>query len=289
MLDNARFDYSPIIRRTPLRWPDKARVAFWIAINVEHFKIDKPGTAMHPFPGVIPDVYNYAWRDYGSRVGIWRMMKLLDRLGIRASVTLNSDVCTQNPVIVEEGVKRKWEFLGHGVTNSQFLAGMSEDEERQTIRTVFQTIAKATGKAPQGWLGPALAETYNTPDVLAEEGFTYLCDWNNDDQPYPMKVRKGRLLSVPYSVEINDIPTFLHFGYSPERFCQAICDQFDTLYEEGAETGRVMAIALHPFIIGQPFRIKCLEQALQHILRHRDVWMATGGEIADWYTRNYLK
>ncbi len=289
MLENTRYDYSPIIRRPPLRWPKNARVAVWLAINIEHFKIDRPGTAISAFPGLIPDVYNYAWRDYGPRVGIWRMMKLLDRHGIRASVTLNSDVCAHYPVIVEEGVKRKWEFLGHGITNSQFLAGMSEEQERQVIRTVIQTIKKTTGKAPEGWLGPALAETFITPDILAEEGITYLCDWNNDDQPYPMKVRKGRLLSVPYSVEINDIPSFLHLKYSPEQFRQAICDQFDTLYEEGAETGRVMAIATHPFILGQPHRIKYLDQALRHIKRRKQVWFTTGGEIASWYTAHYVK
>lgn len=289
MQDNTRYDYSPIIRRPPLRWPHDARVAVWVAVNIEHFKMDMPGTPLHPFPGIIPDVFNYAWRDYGPRVGIWRMMKLFDRLGIRASVTLNSDVCAHNPIIIEEGVKRNWEYLGHGITNSQFLAGMSEDQERQVIRTVYKTIADATGKPPQGWLGPALAETYNTPDLLAEEGFTYVCDWNNDDQPYPMTVRKGRLLSVPYAVEINDIPAFLGFGYTPDMFRQAICDQFDQLYADGAETGRVMCVALHPFIIGQPWRLKYLEQALQHILRHKEIWLTTGGEIADWYTKHYLK
>jgi peptidoglycan/xylan/chitin deacetylase (PgdA/CDA1 family) len=289
MLDNTRYDYSPIIRRPPLRWPNNARVAFWVAVNIEHFKIDMPGTPLHPFPGIIPDVFNYAWRDYGPRVGIWRMMQLFDRLGVRASVTLNSDVCAHNPIIIEEGVKRNWEFLGHGITNSQFLAGMSEEQERQVIRTVYKTIADATGKPPQGWLGPALAETYNTPDILAEEGFTYVCDWNNDDQPYPMKVRKGRLLSVPYAVEINDIPAFLEFKYTPDMFRQAICDQFDQLYADGAETGRVMCIALHPFIVGQPWRLKYLEQGLQHILRHKEIWVTTGGEIADWYTKHYLK
>jgi peptidoglycan/xylan/chitin deacetylase (PgdA/CDA1 family) len=287
MRDNTRYDYSPIIRRPALRWPNNARIAVWVIINVEHFKIDMGGTSLNPFPSVIPDVYNYAWRDYGPRVGIWRLMRLLDRHGIRAAVTLNSDVCIHNPIIIEEGVKRDWEWLGHGITNSQSLAGLAEDQERQVIRTVFQTIKKATGKAPEGWLGPALAETFNTPDLLAEEGFTYVCDWNNDDQPYPMKVRKGRLLSVPYSAEINDIPNFLRLGHAPEVFRQIVCDQFDTLYEEGAETGRVMAIALHPFIIGQPFRIKYLDQALQHIKRHKDVWFTTGAEIARWYATHY--
>jgi peptidoglycan/xylan/chitin deacetylase (PgdA/CDA1 family) len=289
MLDNTRFDYSPIVRRPPLRWPNNARVAFWVGINIEHFKIDRPGTAMHPFPGIIPDIYNYSWRDYGVRVGIWRLMTLLDRLGIKAGVLLNSDVCIQYPVIVEECVKRGWEILGHGITNSQFLAGMSEDQEREVIRTVVRTIKDATGKAPRGWLGPALAETFNTPDILAEEGLGYVCDWCNDDQPYEMRVRKGRLLSLPYGIELNDIPMFLEFKATPDAFRQAICDQFDQLHAEGAETGRVTCIALHPFIIATPWRIKYLEQALQYVLRHKDVWVATPGEIADWYTKHYLK
>jgi allantoinase len=287
MLDNTRFEYSPIIKRPPLRWPNGARVAVWVAVNIEHFKIDRPGTAMHPFPGITPDVYNYAWRDYGVRVGIWRLMQLLDRLGMKAGVMLNSDVCIHYPVIVEECVKRGWEILGHGMTNSQFLAGMSEDQEREVIRTVIRTIKDKTGKAPRGWLGPALAETFSTPDLLAEEGITYVCDWCNDDQPYPMKVRTGRLLSVPYGIELNDIPMFLEFKATPDEFRQAICDQFDQLYAEGAETGRVLCIALHPFIIATPWRIKYLERALQHILRHKDVWVTTGGEIADWYTKHH--
>ena len=289
MRDNTRFDYSAIIRRPALRWPNNARVAFWVAVNIEHFKIDRPGTAMHPFPGIIPDVYNYAWRDYGVRVGIWRLMGVLDRLGLKAGVLLNSDVCGHYPVIVEECVKRGWEILGHGMTNSQFLAGMSEDQERDVIRTVVRTIKEATGKAPRGWLGPALAETFNTPDLLAEEGIAYVCDWCNDDQPYEIKVRKGRLLSVPYGIELNDIPMFLEFKATPDEFRQAICDQFDQLYAEGAETGRVMCIALHPFIIATPWRIKYLEQALQHVLRHTDVWVTTPGEIADWYTKHSSK
>jgi len=289
MLDNTRFDYSPIITRPPIRWPNNARVAFWVAVNIEHFKIDRPGTAMHPFPGIIPDIYNYSWRDYGVRVGIWRLMKLLDRLGIKAGVMLNSDVCIHYPLIVEECVKRGWEILGHGMTNSQFLAGMTEDQEREAIRTVIRTIRDATGKAPRGWLGPALAETFNTPDILAEEGIAYVCDWCNDDQPYTMKVRKGQLLSVPYGIELNDIPMFLEFKVTPDGFRRAICDQFDQLYAEGAETGRVMCIALHPFIIATPWRIKYLEQALQHILRHKDVWVTTAGEIADWYTKHHSR
>jgi len=289
MRDNTRFDYSAIIRRPALRWPNNARVAFWVAVNIEHFKIDRPGTAMHPFPGIIPDIYNYAWRDYGVRVGIWRLMAVLDRLGLKAGVLLNSDVCGHYPVIVEECVKRGWEILGHGMTNSQFLAGMTEDQEREAIRTVIRTIRDATGKAPRGWLGPALAETFNTPDILAEEGIAYVCDWCNDDQPYTMKVRKGQLLSVPYGIELNDIPMFLEFKVTPDGFRRAICDQFDQLYAEGAETGRVMCIALHPFIIATPWRIKYLEQALQHILRHKDVWVTTAGEIADWYTKHHSR
>ncbi len=288
-MDNRRFDYSPIVKRPILKWPDNARLAIWIIINIEHFRLDKPATSLMPFPGVVPDIFNYAWRDYGPRVGIWRIMEVLDRLGIRASVALNSDVCIHNPIIVDEGIKRKWEILGHGVTNSQLLNHLSEEEERATIRESMHTIYSVSGERPQGWLGPALAETERTLDILAEEGFKYVCDWCNDDQPYSMKVEKGRLLSVPYSIEINDIPTFLGFGCTPSVFQQMICDQFDVLYEEGSQSGRVMALGLHPFLIGQPFRIKYLEKALQYMKEHQNVWFTTGAEIAKYFTENHLK
>ncbi|MBI3075943.1 MAG: polysaccharide deacetylase family protein [Deltaproteobacteria bacterium] len=285
MLDHGRFDYSPIIRRPPLRWPNNARVALWVIPNIEHFLFEGHGTPISPRSvGFTPDVLNYAWRDYAPRVGIWRLMELLDRHGIRATVALNSAVCQYNPAIIEEGVKRNWEWMGHGITNSTPIPTLgSEDEEREVIQTVYTTIKQATGRAPEGWLGPGLSETVHTPDLLAEVGFTYLCDWCNDDQPYPMRTKRGRLISVPYSIEINDISSILTKAYTAAEFGQMIRDQFDVLYAEGARSGRVMAIALHPFIIGVPSRIKYLDQALTYILGHPDVWVTTGGEIAGWY------
>ena len=286
-MDHQRFDYSPIIKRKPLSWPNGARVAVWIIPNIEHFEFELPGTALFPL-NLVPDVLNYAWRDYSVRVGIWRLMETLDHYGIRATVALNAAVCEHYPIIIEEGKNRNWEFMGHGMTNSQLLAGLPEEEERKVIRDTIHTITKSVGEAPEGWLGPGLAETFITPDLLAEEGIRYLCDWCNDDQPYAMKVKKGRLLSVPYSIELNDIPFFIGKGNSGADFLQAIKDQFDVLYEEGKTNGRVMAIALHPFIISVPHRHKYFAQALEYICRHKEVWLATGSEIANWYYDHYL-
>jgi peptidoglycan/xylan/chitin deacetylase (PgdA/CDA1 family) len=215
-------------------------------------------------------------------------MDLLDKYGLRGTVALNAAVCEKYPLIIEEGKKRNWEFMGHAMTNSKLLTGLSEEDERQVIRQTVETITKSTGSAPRGWLGPALAETFSTPDILAENGITYLCDWCNDDQPYPMKVKKGKLISVPYTLELNDIPFFLANKGTAEGYMQAIKDQFDVLYEEGKTHGRVMAIAIHPFIVSVPYRHKYFERALDYVCRQKDVWLTTGAEIANWYYENYL-
>jgi len=287
-MDNQLFDYSPIIRRPRLELPNGARLAFWIGVNVEHFEVDKPSTSLNPGTAMLqPDPLNFGWRDYGTRVGIFRMMELFDSLGIRASVLLNADVCTRYPAIIEEGNKRGWAWLAHGKNNSTLQADMSLEDERALLTEVVGTIRESTGRRPRGWLGPALSETFNTPDLLAELGIDYICDWCNDDQPYPMKVKSGRMISVPYAIEVNDIPAFLGKGFAADQFQQMIVDQFDALYAEGEQSARVMCIALPPFIMGQPFRIKYLRQALEYITSHDDVWLATGDEIADWYYERY--
>jgi peptidoglycan/xylan/chitin deacetylase (PgdA/CDA1 family) len=231
----------------------------------------------------VPDVLNYSWRDYGVRVGIWRLMEVLEKHGIKGTVALNADVCANYPRIIEEGKKLGWEWMGHGTNNSTIINKQSEEEERKLIAGIADTITKATGRKPRGWLGPALTESHRTLDILAENGFDYVGDWVNDEQPYPLKVRRGRLISIPYSIEINDIPCFLDAHRSAEEFERMIVDQFDGLYEDGAKTGRVMAICLHPFLIGHPFRAKYLDRALAHIRRHQEVWFATGAEIVDAY------
>ncbi|HEY0580595.1 MAG TPA: polysaccharide deacetylase, partial [Chloroflexota bacterium] len=203
-----------------------------------------------------------------------------------ASVLLNSDVCEKYPRIVEEGVKRRWAWLAHGKNNSIFEAGMTLEQEREYLTGVVQTIATATGQHPRGWLGPALTETFNTPEILAELGLTYLLDWCNDDQPFPLKVNAGKMISVPYSIEMNDVSLFLGKSLPGPDFAQMVMDQFDVLYEEGAQNARVMCLALHPFIVNQPFRHKYLDKALEYITGHEGVWLATSDEIAEWYLAN---
>jgi allantoinase len=287
-MDNQLYDYSPIIDRPKLALPNGARVAFWVGLNVEHYEVDKPSTSIFGgTAGLQPDPLNYGWRDYGPRVGIWRMIEVLDKYRMRASVLLNSDVCERYPRIIEEGVKRHWAWLAHGKNNSIFEAGMTIDQEREYLAGVVQTMAGATGQHPKGWLGPALTETFNTPEILAELGLTYLLDWCSDDQPFPLNVRAGRMISVPYSIEMNDISIFVGKSTTGDAFCQMVIDQFDQLYEEGADSARVMALCLHPFVTSQPFRHRYLAKALEYITKHDKVWLATSDEIADWYYANY--
>jgi allantoinase len=286
--EHDRFDYSPIIDRPRLSWPNGARVAVWVIPNIEHFLFDRPSTRLTNLP-VNPDVLNYSWRDYGVRVGIWRMMEVMERYGVKGTVALNSDVCARYPRIIEEGKKLGWEWMGHGNNNSTLFAGQSEAEERALIKEVVTIISKSVGEAPRGWLSPALSETMRTLDILAENGIEYVGNWVNDDQPYPMRVKKGSMIAMPYSVEINDIPALLDLHQSPETFGQMICDQFDVLYEDGAQTGRVMSICLHPFLVGYPHRSKYFAKALHHITSRQEVWLTTGGAIVDWYKEKYLK
>jgi allantoinase len=179
--------------------------------------------------------------------------------------------------------KRGWEFMGHGTTNSATLAGLDLEQERGTIRGVLATIARATGTRPRGWLGTGLVETYNTLDILAEEGVIYCGDWNNDDQPYELKVKSGRMFAIPYCNEINDIPLFLRKGYTGAQYLQSVIDQFDTLYADSSRQPRVMGVPLHPMICGQPLRIRYLARAIAHMKQHPGVWFATGSEIIDAY------
>jgi allantoinase len=282
-----RYEDSFIFERKPFKWPGNKTLAVWVVPNIEVWHYDSPaGTGVSPnVRNIVPDVINYAWREYGMRVGLWRVADTLDAAGIKATVALNSAVAEAHPKALQEMKKRGWEFMGHGITNSENLAGLNLEKERDLIQTVLKTIEHATGQRPRGWLGSGLAETYNTLDILAEEGVIYCGDWNNDDQPYPMKVKKGRMFSIPYCMEINDIPLFIRKGYTGEQYFRSVVDQFDTLYADSAKQPRVMGIPLHPMIVGQPLRIKYLQRALAHMKKHDRVWFATGGEIIDAYQR----
>ncbi len=285
----APFRYVPLPAREPIRWPDEARVAFYVGLNIEHYHIDAPATSI--FPGtasLVPDALNYGWRDYGPRVGMWRMMELLDQVGMRASVLLNSEVCDLYPEIIEEGRKRDWIWLAHGTTNSRLHTGFdSRESERAALAEMFDTLERAAGQRPSGWLGPALTETFDTPVLLSELGGSYVLDWCNDDQPYPLTIDGGRMISVPYSIELNDIPLFVGKSFTGPEFKQMVIDWFDQLYADGAQTGRVMTIALHPFIVNQPSRHRYLAEALEYIAGHEGVWLTTSDDIASFYYDHY--
>ena len=281
---NPRAEYSPIFHRKPLRGPDNARVIVWPVVNVEEWDINAPmARTVLPNPqgvSLIPDIPNFGWFDYGLRVGFWRLKRVLDSQGVRATVSLNASVCLSYPQLVQESLESGWEILGHGFIQRVIN---NEPDEREVIRRTISTIREFTGAAPRGWMGPGLAETFDTPDILSEEGIEYLADWCNDDQPYEMKVKSGRLIAVPYTVELNDIPIYLiQHHRSPEIFRRAR-DQFDTLYREGAESVRVMAISTHPYITGAPHRIKYYDMIFDYIRRFEGVVFMTGSEILDWY------
>lgn len=283
-------DYSPIYERD-FDLPNDENVAIWIVINVEHDLPDESvSTAIkQTTTDFRPDVFNFAWRSYGNRVGIWRLIDLLDRYDLPATLSLNSMVCDHEPQIVDAALEREWAIMGHGRTNSQLLAGMTPETERAVLRETRQDIEAYTGHSPSGWLSPGLTETFNTLDLLAETGYSYVADWCNDDQPYVMDVDHGDLIALPYSVELNDVSLFTRFDFTPDQYEQILLDNFDVVYQEGNESGnaKVMAIPLHPFLVGQPFRIGALERILEYCASHEDVWFTTGDELADYYRRNY--
>ncbi|MEA2991234.1 MAG: hypothetical protein QOD40_154 [Alphaproteobacteria bacterium] len=285
------FPYSPIITRPRLTWPNGAQVALWIIPNIEFFSLEEKVPASAGGSGApVPDVPSWAVRDYGNRIGVFRLMEVLDRHGIRATVALNSELCAQHPIIMEEGKKRHWEWMGHNESNTRRLNGLTPEEETGVIQRTLSTIAGSTGVRPAGWLGSGLQETWNTLDILAAQGCEYVADWVNDDQPYMMDLEGGRqLVSVPYSYEINDKPAFERQNRTADEFKDMICRQFDVLHREGAESGRVMAIALHPYLSGTPYRIDALDAALGYICRHERVWKATGTEIARHYREQASK
>ena len=283
-MSNPRAEYSPIVGRAPLKLPGGARVAVWPVINVEEWDINAPmARTVIPAPQgvtVLPDIANFSWFDYGLRIGFWRMKGVLDRHGIRATLSLNASVCNSYPVIVEESLKSGWEILGHGFIQRALNL---EEDERDVIRRSIRTIKETTGRAPRGWMGPGLAETFDTPDILAEEGIEYVCDWVNDDQPYPMKVKSGSLVAIPYTVELNDIPMYLVQNHPSPEICQRSKDYFDTLYEESEEGARIMCVSTHPYITGAAHRIRYYNQVFEYIKRHEGVIFMTGSEILDWY------
>ena len=267
----ALFPFRAITDAPKITWPNGARVAVWVIPNVEHFHLEIGSPA--------PDVRNFSRRDYGNRVGLWRLMEVLTKHKIRGTVALNAEIGIYYPRIMQAMIDLDWELMGHGLTNSKIMSGLEIDAERKLILDTRKVI-EDWGRKMHGWLGPGLTETFNTPDLLKECGVEYVADWVNDDLPY--RFNNG-LYSIPYSIELNDMPLFNNPSISIEDFKRRICDSFDVLYAEGAANGRVMGIALHPFLIGAAHRIKYLDEALQYIAGHDKVWFATGDEIIKAY------
>ena len=267
------FPFSAIVDRPRLTWPNGAHVAVWVVPNIEHYELDRSGRQV--------DVRNHSHREYGNRVGIWRLMDALTEYGIRGTVALNSAVCRHYPRIVERSLELGWELMGHGLTNSQAHYELDAAEEFEMISSVVEEIRAFQGKPPRGWLGAGLSETPDTLDLLKRAGIDYVCDWINDDQPYRMN---NGLYSIPYTIELNDRPLFREAWATAWDYERMIKASFDVLYREGASIARVMCIALHPFIIGQPNKIDALRSALAYITSHDKVWLACGAEIIDAYT-----
>lgn len=292
-MDNPYYDWSPISTRAPLRWPDEARVALAIIVNLEYMELEPapggvvPPSALRrgPYPAMA-DLHEVTPHEYGNRVGVFRVMQVLDKHGIKGTAALDASVAERYAYLIGQAEQRGWEFIGHcPVSNRMITENMPEPEEREYIRESLEAVKKATGKPAQGWIGLDYGESSRTVRLLAEQGVRYVCDWPNDEQPYRMNVPSGQMVSVPTLLDLDD--SYTHHGrrISIQRWCQMVVDAFDRLYADGAHSGRLLVLNLHPWIIGQPYRIGALDDALKHIVRHEGVWAATGGEIVDWYLR----
>jgi len=286
--DPGLYGYNPYSGRPKITWPNGARVAFWVAPNIEFYELaPPPNPSRTPWGRPIPDVVAYSHRDYGNRVGHWRMMEVMDRCGVRGSISLSVALCQHHPEIIEACAERDWEFFSHGIYNTRYCYGMDEAQERAIIQDSIDTVKAATGQTISGWLAPALTHTERTMDLLADMGLKYTCDLFHDDQPQPVKVAKGRFCSVPYSLEMNDVIVYNSNQITPRRYADILKACFDQLWEEGGESGTVMCIPLHAFLVGQPHRIGPFAEALEYITGHKDVWVTTGREIAEHYLANH--
>jgi peptidoglycan/xylan/chitin deacetylase (PgdA/CDA1 family) len=278
-----RFPHSAIDRRPHYAWPGGASLAVYVGFNVEGFAFGEGlGANLGP-PSPPPDVLNHAWREYGNRVGVWRCLDLFGALGWPVGAILNTVLFDQCPEVVQACVARGDELIAHGHTNAERQGEWPEERERALLAYCRDRIARETGHAPQGWLSPWISESRVTPDLLAEEGYAYTLDWCHDDQPIPMRTRSGRpLWSIPYPQEVNDIPAIVHRQMDAEAFARMIVDQFEEMLEQARTQPLVMGIALHPYIVGQPHRLRHLRRALEHIESKRDsgrLWITTPGAI----------
>lgn len=288
-MDQDRYDWSVMFGRKPVTWPNGARVALWVIPMVEWFPLDMKNTPFKVSGAVerpYPDYWTYTLRDYGTRIGIYRIMRVLDELGIKGSVALNSAIAERHPYLVDQINKRDWEIIAHGVDmNKTHHGALPIEEETQLIEQSLNTLREISGQKIRGWLSPAKSQSLNTPDLAAARGIEYMCDWANDEMPYPFRTTSGDIVAMPHPLEMDDQHILVNLRQSEEEFVAQVKDQFDWLYNEASDGGgRIMAISLHSWVSGQAFRIKPLEEALSYIMNHKNVWSAKGSEIVDVIT-----
>jgi allantoinase len=284
MLPRDRAPYSAIVDRPPLRLPGGARVVVWTIVNLEVWDIARPmARQVLPPPtgqSLLPDVPNWSWHEYGMRVGVWRFFKLYERLGIRPTLSINARVCLDYERVAAQARDAGWEFMGHAY--EQMPIHKVEDQ-RDMVHRSLDLLERFCGKRPVGWLGPGLTQTPETPEILAEAGVRYIGDWLWDDEPAEIATANGPLVTLPYTAELNDIPAMIVQHHESPYWLTRCRDAFDRLYAEGEERAKVMAIAIHPYLSGQPHRIRYLEEVYNHINRHPGVLHWNGAEILDWY------
>ena len=295
--DPGYYDYWPYENRPKIEWPNGAQLAFWVAPNIEYYELDPPANPYRtPWPQPHPAVSGYSIRDWGNRVGHIRQMELLDKYGIRGSISLSAALCDHHPEIIDMCEERNWEFFSHGVYNTRYTYGMNEQQERDMIKDAMESILKHTGQKCAGYLAPALSHSELTFDLFSEvgtemfgaEGGFYSCDLFHDDQPTPIHLRSGkRFVSIPYSLEMNDTIAYLVQKVPPRQYGKALKDNFARLYAEGAESGTIMCIPTHNYQVSCAHRIKAYEEALEYITGHSKVWVTTGREIASYYLEHY--
>jgi allantoinase len=284
MLPSERLDFSPIGQRPKLALPQGARLGVWVIVNVEDWDPTQPmpRTVLTPPAGgaPMPDVPNWAWHEYGNRVGFWRILEVLDDFRIRAVLAINGSAIQRYEPIARAALDRGWEFIGHGFTQRSM---QKVADERDDIRRTAAAIREFTGRLPRGWLGPGLTETWETPDLLVEEGFEYVCDWVLDDQPVRLKTRTRPIVNLPYTQECNDVAMMLIQHHKASEYYDRAIDQFAQLYDDAAQSARFMALVVHPYIMGAPHRLRYFRDALARIRDRQGVLLWTGEEILDWY------
>lgn len=284
MKPHERFAFSAIVDRPPLRAPEGSRVIVLPVVNIEEWEIERPMPRQVSNPpggvSVVPDIQNWSWHEYGMRVGIWRIMEVLKRHEIRPTLSINAKVCETRPRIAQAAVDAGWSFMAHCYV--QIPIHKIEDQ-RAMIRQSIEVLKKFTGKAPAGWLGPGRGQTYATLDYLAEAGFKWFADWVMDDQPFYVQTLHGPLLSIPYSVELNDITIMLTGQHESDVMFKRVRDAFDQVYSESAHGVRILSFGVHPYITGAAHRIKYFDSMLSYIKRHEGVVFWTADQVHDWY------